>query len=58
MYANAKMIPVETTPEIKGWGIKESGRGVISCIIYLIHFKNLCKWNNVPPHSTIIIGKI
>jgi hypothetical protein len=27
MYVNRKMIPLETVPEIKGWGMKESSRG-------------------------------
>jgi hypothetical protein len=27
MYVNSKMIPVETIPGIRGWGIKESSRG-------------------------------
>jgi hypothetical protein len=26
MYVNAKMIPVETTPGIRGGGMKENGR--------------------------------
>jgi hypothetical protein len=49
---NAKMIPVETIPEIGGGRIKESSGGVNSNIIYLVHCKNL--W---PPPSTTIKGK-
>jgi hypothetical protein len=38
------------------------GRGfimtiLISSVIYLIHYKNLCKCHNVPPPSTTIKGK-
>jgi hypothetical protein len=48
MYVNAKMIPVETIPGIRGWGIRERGRGNEFNMIYLIHCKNLCKCHNVP----------
>jgi hypothetical protein len=48
MYVNAKMIPVETIPGIKGGEIKESRGRVDSSMIYLIHCKNLCKCHNVP----------
>jgi hypothetical protein len=35
MYANAKMIPVETIPRIEGGGIKESdGEGVFKYDIF------------------------
>jgi hypothetical protein len=40
------MLPVETIPGIRwggGAGIKESGEGVNSSMIYMIHHKNLCK---------------
>jgi hypothetical protein len=51
MYVNGKMVPVETTS-----GIKEE---VISCTIYLIHYKNLYKCHNVPlPITTIKEEKI
>jgi hypothetical protein len=43
MYVNAKTIPVETVPEIRGGGMKESNEGVNSIMIYLIHCKSLCK---------------
>jgi hypothetical protein len=47
MHVSAKKIPVETTPGIKGGGIKEScGGGEFK---YLMHCKNLCKCYNVPP---------
>jgi hypothetical protein len=36
-------------------GIKKSGRGVNSSMIYLIDCKNFCKCHNVPPPSTIKI---
>jgi hypothetical protein len=55
MYVNAKMIPVENVPGIVGEGMKESGGGVNSSVIYLIHCKKLCKCCNVPsPHTTKI----
>jgi hypothetical protein len=55
MYENAKMIPVETVPGIRGEGIKESsGGGVNSSMTYLICCKNLCKYYNVTIPSTII----
>jgi hypothetical protein len=54
MYANAKMIPVETIPGIRGGGIKERDKGVNLSMIYLVHCKNLCKCHNVPPPSTAI----
>jgi hypothetical protein len=54
MYVNAKMIPVETIPGIRRWGIKE---GMNSSMIYFIHCKNLCKCHNESPPSTKIRGK-
>jgi hypothetical protein len=53
MYVNAKMIPVETVPGIRGWGDEKTVEGVISSI-YLIYYKNLCKYYNVPPPNTTI----
>jgi hypothetical protein len=53
MYLSAQMIPVETVPGISGGGMKESSRGVNSSMIYLTHFKNLCKCYKVPLPSTI-----
>jgi hypothetical protein len=49
MYINAKMIPAESVPGIRGGGIKESSRRVE--LIYLIHFNNFCKWYNVGIYS-------
>jgi hypothetical protein len=43
MCVNAKMKPVKTVQGITGEGDKESGGGVNSSMIYLIHYKNLCK---------------
>jgi hypothetical protein len=51
---NAKIIPAETVIEIQGRGMKDSGGGVNSCMIYLIHCKNLCKCSSVPLLSTTI----
>jgi hypothetical protein len=53
------MIPVETTLEILAGRrkIKENGRGVNSCMIYLIHCKNLSKYYSIPSPSTIIKEK-
>jgi hypothetical protein len=34
--------------------MKENGGGVNSCMIYLIHCKNQCKYHNVPPPITTI----
>jgi hypothetical protein len=48
-----KMILVKTVPGIGGGRIKESSGGVNSSMIYLMHFKNLCKCHNAPPPSTI-----
>jgi hypothetical protein len=57
MYVNAKMIPVETVPGIRGrgWGRKVK-RGNLN-IIYLIHCKNLYKCYNIPIPSTTIKKK-
>jgi hypothetical protein len=57
MYVNAKMIPVETTPEIRGGKIKEKDSGSNSCMIYLMHCKNLFKCHNVPLSSKTIKEK-
>jgi hypothetical protein len=42
----------EEDKEEWGRGIKKSGEGVNSRMIYLIHCKNFCKCHNVPPPST------
>jgi hypothetical protein len=48
------MIPVETVLK-SGEGIwGRAVEGVNPCMMYLIHCKNLCKCNNVPPPSTTI----
>jgi hypothetical protein len=57
MYVNAKMITIETIPGTGGEGINESGGGVNSSMIYLIHSTNLCKYHSVPPSSTTIREK-
>jgi hypothetical protein len=49
MYVNAKMIPAETVPGIRGGGRKRAVEGVNSGILCLTHCKNLCKCHNVPP---------
>jgi hypothetical protein len=48
------MIPVKTVPGIQGGRMKESSEGRDSSMMYLIHHKNLCKYSNVHPPSTII----
>jgi antibiotic biosynthesis monooxygenase (ABM) superfamily enzyme len=48
MYANAKMIPVETVPGMGGGEIKERGEGDDFKYETLIHYKNFCKCHNVP----------
>jgi hypothetical protein len=57
MYVNANNfnIPVEITPGIRaGEDEGELFEEVNSCMIYLIHYKNLCKCHNVPlPITTI-----
>jgi hypothetical protein len=45
MYANAKMMPVEAVPGIRGGGMRDD---------ILIHCKKLCKYYNVPPLSKTI----
>jgi hypothetical protein len=50
MYVNAK----NDVPGISGEGMEESNGGGNSNMIHLIHCKKLCKWHNVPTHSTII----
>jgi hypothetical protein len=57
MYVNAKMIPVETVPEIREGRMGKRSRGGNSCMMYLIHCKNLCKYYNVPTPSTTIKNK-
>jgi hypothetical protein len=57
MYVNAKIIPVETNPGIVGRRIKDSDGGLNSSMIYLIHYKSLCKCHNVPQPSTTIKDK-
>jgi hypothetical protein len=57
MYANAKMITVETIPGIRGGGRGEKNGGGNSNVIYLIHCKSLCKYYHVPPPSAIIKNK-
>jgi hypothetical protein len=54
MYINAKMIAVETVPGNGGGGWKRAVERMNSNVIYLIHCKNLCKCNTVPPPSTTI----
>jgi hypothetical protein len=51
MYVNAKTKSVETILGIRGMGERSVGGN--SNMVYLIHYKNLCKYYNVPPHSTI-----
>jgi hypothetical protein len=48
---------VETIPGIGEGRKKESGGGVNSSMIYLIHCKNFCKSHNVLPPSSIIKKK-
>jgi hypothetical protein len=44
MYVNAKLMPVETVPGIRGVrSIKENSGGVNLSMIFLIHYKNYCK---------------
>jgi hypothetical protein len=47
MYVNATIIPVETIPGIGEGGIRNSS------VMHLIHCKNLCKFHNLPPPSTM-----
>jgi hypothetical protein len=54
MYANAKMIDVETVQEYQG--TEKEVEGVHSSMRYLIYFKYLCKCYNVPtPHTKKIV---
>jgi hypothetical protein len=56
MCVNAKMMPVETVPGIRGGRLNESsGRGWNSSMIYLIYCTNIYKGYKVPPPSTTII---
>jgi hypothetical protein len=54
MDINAKMIPFETLPGIGRGIMKENGGTMNSSMIYLMHFKSLCKCYNVPPPRTQI----
>jgi hypothetical protein len=36
-------------------GLGKEVEGVNSSMIYLIYYKSLCKYSNIPPLSTIII---
>jgi hypothetical protein len=54
MYVNVKMIPVETVPVIRGGGMKRAVERMNSSMIYLTHFKNLCKCYNEPQFSTTL----
>jgi hypothetical protein len=55
MYVNAKMIPVETVPGIRGEGMGESdGESEFKYDVFDIHCKNLCKCFNVPLPSITI----
>jgi hypothetical protein len=51
------VIPVEAIPGIGVEGMKKSGEGINSCMIYLIYCKNLYKCHNVPPPITTIKEK-
>jgi hypothetical protein len=54
VYVTVKMTPVETVPD--SWeGRKKKTMEGINSNIYLVHCKNLCKYYNVPPLSTIKI---
>jgi hypothetical protein len=48
MSVNAKLIPTEIVPGIRGGRRGYSSGGGISSMIYLIHCKNLCKCYNYP----------
>jgi hypothetical protein len=52
------MIPVETVPVIRGGGMRDRRRVGNSRMLYLIHFKNLCKCYNVPIPSITIIKQV
>jgi hypothetical protein len=52
MYANGKMVPVETVPWMVCGGDKGEWWGVNSIYQY-IWYKNICKCHNVSPPSTI-----
>jgi hypothetical protein len=54
MYINAKMIPVETVPGIRGGEMGQRSGGGESKNDILIHCKNLCKCYNVPTLNTTI----
>jgi hypothetical protein len=57
MYVNAKIIPVETTQELREGEMRRMIKEVNSCMVYLIHCKNLYKCGTVPPNITTIKGK-
>jgi hypothetical protein len=52
MYANGKMIPVETIPGMMGQGDKGEWRRWWIQVWY--YYKNICKCYHVPPPSTTI----
>jgi hypothetical protein len=54
MYVNEKMSPVEIIPGTGGGGKKEYGGGHEFISIYLIYFKNFCKWYNLPSEKQFI----
>jgi hypothetical protein len=54
MYANGKVIPVETTPGMEQRGIRRVKEGVKSNIHTLIYCKNFCKCHNVSQPNTTI----
>jgi hypothetical protein len=52
MCVNGKMRPIETVPGIGGRRIEENdGGGELN---YLMYYKNIYKYHNVPPLSTTI----
>jgi hypothetical protein len=53
MYVNAKTIPAETVPGIRGRRMGKGGGFKYNIFEYLIHSKNLCKCYNVLISSTI-----
>jgi hypothetical protein len=58
MYANGKMMPVETGI-ILGMMSQNGGVGVNSSMIFLIYCKNFCKRHNASsPSTTIKMKKI
>jgi hypothetical protein len=53
VYVNAKIIPVETTPGIRGGRDKEKSRGGESMHDICDTLQEACKCHNVPPSSKI-----